>query len=58
VSHHDDVVSTLEDDGVATFDAAWDVLADQLTGTLRADAPGRRRAPDRDRSPGRAEGRP
>jgi len=31
---YDDVVQQLEDDGVATFDAAWAQLAEQLTTTL------------------------
>jgi transaldolase len=31
---YDDVVATLEDDGVAKFGGAWDELAEQLTGTL------------------------
>ncbi len=33
---YDEVVQQLEDDGVATFDAAWAQLAEQLTTTLRA----------------------
>jgi transaldolase len=35
---YDDVVQRLEDDGVATFDAAWAHLAERLTATLRAQA--------------------
>jgi transaldolase len=31
---YDDVVTTLEDDGVARFEAAWAELAEQLTGRL------------------------
>jgi transaldolase len=34
--NYDNVVQQLEDDGVATFDAAWAQLAEQLTTTLRA----------------------
>lgn len=30
-----DVVQTLEDDGVAKFDASWDQLGEQLAATLR-----------------------
>jgi len=33
---YDDVVQTLEDDGVAKFDASWDQLGEQLAATLRA----------------------
>ncbi|MGH3983008.1 MAG: transaldolase [Pseudonocardiaceae bacterium] len=33
---YDDVVRTLEDDGVAKFDASWEHLGKQLTATLRA----------------------
>jgi transaldolase len=33
---YDDVVQTLEDDGVAKFDASWDRLGEQLAATLRA----------------------
>jgi transaldolase len=33
---YDDVVKTLEDDGVAKFDASWDRLGEQLAATLRA----------------------
>jgi len=33
---YDDVVQTLEDEGVATFDASWDMLGDQLAARLRA----------------------
>jgi transaldolase len=33
---YDNVVQRLEDDGVATFDAAWAHLAERLTATLRA----------------------
>jgi transaldolase len=33
---YDNVVQQLEDDGVATFDAAWAQLAEQLTTTLHA----------------------
>jgi transaldolase len=32
---YDDVVQTLEDDGVAKFDASWDQLGEQLAATLR-----------------------
>ena len=32
---YDDVVATLEDEGIAKFDASWDHLAEQLTVTLR-----------------------
>ena len=35
---YDDVVQTLEDDGVATFDAAWERLGEQLAATLHAQA--------------------
>ncbi|MDQ0687361.1 transaldolase [Streptomyces achromogenes] len=31
---YDDLVQTLEDDGVAKFDASWEQLAEQLSGTL------------------------
>jgi transaldolase len=40
---YDEVVQRLEDDGVATFDAVWAHLAEQLTATLRA----RPRSPQR-----------
>ena len=33
---YDDVVQRLEDDGVATFDSAWERLGQQLAATLRA----------------------
>jgi transaldolase len=33
---YDDVVQTLENDGVAKFDASWDQLGEQLAATLRA----------------------
>jgi len=33
---YDDVVQKLEDDGVTTFDSAWERLGEQLTATLRA----------------------
>lgn len=36
---YDDVVTKLEDDGVAAFDAAWDHLAEQLTRRLRLTGP-------------------
>jgi transaldolase len=32
---YDDVVQTLEDDGVAKFDASWDQLGEKLAATLR-----------------------
>jgi transaldolase len=35
---YDDVVQTLEDDGVAKFDASWDRLGEQLAATLRAQS--------------------
>jgi transaldolase len=35
---YDDVVQTLEDEGVATFNASWDRLGDQLATRLRARA--------------------
>jgi transaldolase len=35
---YDDVVQRLEDDGVATFDAAWTHLAERLTAILHAQA--------------------
>ncbi len=35
---YDDVVQTLEDQGVATFDASWDHLRRQLAGALRTSA--------------------
>jgi transaldolase len=34
-----DVVQTLEDDGVAKFDASWDQLGEQLAATLRRKPP-------------------
>ncbi len=34
--HYAGVVQTLEDDGVAKFDASWDQLGEQLAATLRA----------------------
>ncbi len=39
---YDDVVQTLEDNGVAAFDASWDRLGDQLAHTLRTHAAERR----------------
>jgi len=33
---YDDVVQKLEDDGVTTFDSAWERLGEQLTATLQA----------------------
>ncbi|WP_127127240.1 transaldolase [Georgenia sp. SYP-B2076] len=36
---YDDVVQTLEDDGLATFDASWDGLGDQLAARLRPRPP-------------------
>jgi transaldolase len=36
---YDDVVQTLEDDGVAKFDASWDQLGKQLAATLRRKPP-------------------
>jgi transaldolase len=41
---YDDVVQTLEDDGVAKFDASWDRLGEQLAATLRAQ-PARQQRP-------------
>jgi transaldolase len=35
---YDDVVQSLEDDGVAKFDASWDRLGEQLAATLRAQS--------------------
>lgn len=35
---YDDVVRTLEDNGVAAFDAGWDDLTDRLAETMRAHA--------------------
>jgi transaldolase len=35
---YDDVVQTLEDDGVAAFKASWDQLSEQLAETMRARA--------------------
>jgi len=35
---YDDVVQTLEDNGVAAFDTSWDHLTNQLAETMRADA--------------------
>jgi transaldolase len=37
---YDDVVQRLEDDGVATFEASWDRLREQLATTLRATGRG------------------
>jgi transaldolase len=34
--HYDDVVQTLEDNGVAAFEAGWDQLSDQLAQTMRS----------------------
>jgi len=39
---YDEVVQTLEDNGVAAFDASWDRLGDQLAHTLRTHAAERR----------------
>jgi transaldolase len=35
---YDDVVQHLEDNGVATFDNAWQQLGEQLAATLRAQS--------------------
>jgi transaldolase len=43
IDYHD-VVQRLEDDGVATFDAAWAHLAERLTTTLRTHASSIRRS--------------
>jgi transaldolase len=37
---YDDVVQTLEDDGLASFDASWDQLGQQLARTLTTRLPG------------------
>ncbi|WIV62204.1 transaldolase [Amycolatopsis nalaikhensis] len=39
---YDDVVRTLEDNGVAAFETSWDHLTDQLAETMRAHAAARR----------------
>ena len=36
--HYDDVTQELEDNGLATFDSAWERLSEQLTATLRAQS--------------------
>jgi transaldolase len=41
---YDDVMRTLEDDGVAKFDASWDQVGEHLTTALQAHAPNKNRS--------------
>ena len=42
--NYDEVTQGLEDDGLATFDASWEQLGEQLAATLRRQAPQRQRS--------------
>jgi len=42
--NYDEVTQGLEDDGLATFDASWEQLGEQLAATLRRQSPQRQRS--------------